>query len=231
MERMDSERVPEVGDILARAALGRGQWLGEEQPPYDAIYRGANALIDLLNERGIRFAIAGGLAMRQLGEQRNTDDVDILIARGDLGRIPELAVISEESYFGHACFAGVQVDLLFTDQGLFAWVTRDFIETRSFGSRAVPCVTAEGMLLMKMFALPSLYRRGVTGKVGLHEADIRLLLDRFPIDAATAMERLGPHLRASDVEPLARIVRNIECSIERVRSRPFGEPVAGERPG
>ena len=216
--------LPEVGDLVAAGAFGRLNWLHEERTEYDSLAERANALIDLLAARQIDYVLVGGLAVAQFVEQRNTQDIDIVMAVKDLTLMPELEVTYSDRDFVRSNFRGVTVDVLFTRNKLFDLVRRRFTTQRYFGSRAVPCGTPEGLVLMKLFALPSLYRQGRTGKIGLYEGDVRMLLEAHPVDADKVLELLSPHMLATDVRELRSIVTDIRSAIDRAKSRPFGEP-------
>ena len=42
--------------------------------------------------------------------------------------------------------------------------------------RPTPCATAQGLLTLKLFALPSLYRQGENSRAAVYEAEISSLL-------------------------------------------------------
>jgi hypothetical protein len=214
----------EVGDVIAAAAFGRLNWLREEPFSYDSLRDHANALIDLLADRKIDYVLVGGLAVMQFIEQRNTQDIDIVMAVADLKRLPELEVTYRDRDFIRSDFHGVTVDVLFTRNKLFDLVRKRFTTKGSFGTRTVPCGTPEGLVLMKLFALPSLYRQGQHRKIVLYEGDVRLLLEAHPMDTSELINLLRPHLLATDIVEIERIVRETLSDIDLVNSRPFGGP-------
>ena len=228
MSETRSDALPEVGELVAAGAFGRLHWLREERTDYDSLAERANALIDLLAARRIDYVLVGGLAVAQFVEQRNTQDIDIVMAVKDLTLMPELEVTYSDRDFVRSNFRGVTVDVLFTRNKLFDLVRQRFTTQRYFGSRAVPCGTPEGLVLMKLFALPSLYRQGRTGKIGLYESDVRMLVEAHPMDVEQLMELLTPHLLATDIRELRSIVDDIRAAIDRAKTRPFGEPRADD---
>lgn len=216
--------IPEVGDVIAAAAFGRLNWLREETFSYDSLRDHANALIDLLAERKIDYVLVGGLAVMQFIEPRNTQDIDIVMAVADLKRLPELEVTYRDRDFIRSDFRGVTVDVLFTRNKLFDLVRKRFTTKLMFGTRFVPCGTPEGLVLMKLFALPPLYRQGNLSKIGLYEGDVRMLLEAHPMDTNRLAELLEPHMLASDVVALKGIVADIQHAIDRPATQPFGGP-------
>ena len=47
-------------------------------------------LFDLLEERQIEYVLVGGIAMLVYVEGRNTQDIDLIVARKDLEKLPEI---------------------------------------------------------------------------------------------------------------------------------------------
>jgi hypothetical protein len=80
----------------------------------------------------------------------------------------------------------------------------------------------EGLLLLKLYALPSLYRQGNFARVGLYENDIAMLMHDYQPDLGPLFEELEPHLSASDIATLRDIVADIRHRIERF-GQGFGE--------
>ena len=63
------------------------------------------------------------------------------------------------------------------------------------------------MLLLKLYALPSLYRQGNLVRAALYEADIFGLQQGATIDDEQLLATLSDHLAAHDIDELRRIVR------------------------
>lgn len=47
---------------------------------------------------------------------------------------------------------------------------------QQFGDRSIRCATIEGLIILKLYALPSLYRQGNFDRLSLYENDIPQLL-------------------------------------------------------
>ena len=71
-------------------------------------------------------------------------------------KIPELKIEDRSDFFARGKFRSIQVDLLLTKNPLFKIVAEKFATRHSFDELTVPTATVEGMILLKLFALPSL---------------------------------------------------------------------------
>ncbi|MBI5947699.1 MAG: hypothetical protein HY875_06150 [Chloroflexi bacterium] len=214
-------REVDVPAVLEAARFGTLRWLGEDPAAYDSLYRAATRLFDLLAERKVDYVLVGGLAMLQYVEGRNTRDVDLVMALSDLRRLPELQVLTRDRDFANADFEGVRVDILLTENTIFREFRRRYVAKGKIAGRAdIACATPEGLVFLKLFALPSLYRRGQTDKAAIYEADIRQLLSHSDIDSEALLAVLSTDMLASDVASLRVLVAEIR---ERItRGNPFG---------
>ncbi len=79
----------------------------------------------------------------------------------------------------------------------------------------------EGLLLLKLFALPPLYRQGKFSRVEDYEHDIAVLLREHRPDVEAIDAELAGHLSASDLAEVRAIVAGIEKRIADSRGR-FG---------
>ena len=77
----------------------------------------------------------------------------------------------------------------------------------------------DGLLLLKLYALPSLYRQGDFQRVALYEGDIAMLLERYQPDAALLLSELSGYLSETDLKSVQEIVAEISSRIERFRRR------------
>ena len=189
------------------------------------IYRSVPLLFDLLDQRGVDYVLVGGIAMLAYIEGRNTQDIDFIVARDDLQKLPEIRIEDEKQDFARGWFGDLRVDFLFTEDQLFDKVRREYATTKRFAERDVRCATVEGLLLMKLFALPDKYRRAHFDRVELYENDVLTLLRTFRPDTTPLFDELAKHMLASDVDEIRGIVADIEDRIAR-QSQRFG---GGER--
>jgi hypothetical protein len=70
--------------------------------------------------------------------------------------------------------------------------------------------TVEGLLLLKLYALPSLYRQGNVARVGIYENDIAALLYYYPVDIAQLLQELGGYVSESDLGEIGVILENLQ---------------------
>ena len=151
-------------------------------PGGQALRQAFEALVTTLNERGIRYAIIGGLAVIQHARVRTTDDIDVLLT------IPQVAV---PAFFEALKNRGFRIDLLkniqeFCEDGLttieyadvmvdlmqpvlpaYAHVLDRVIYADILGHR-VRISSAEGLVVMKLISMR-----------GQDESDVQDLLTAY----------------------------------------------------
>lgn len=159
---------------------------------------------------------------------RNTEDVNLVLSVPDQKRLaPEVRILEREEIAATGRLGGLRVDFLAAEIPLFAHVTTHHAEGRRLelpgGPRELRCATPEGLMLLKLFALPSLYRQGRMDRVRLYEADLGGLLFLFPaLDPAGLLAQLRPHLLPSDVDELRKVLDDL-----RPRPGRFGPSTGG----
>jgi hypothetical protein len=153
-----------LGEILhAAVLLGPDAWGNSDKsgvPPQDAFSRDLLRLFTLLRDRRIPYLLVGGIALLRYVAGRNTQDVDLVLSVESLGEIPEIQMSDQNRDFAPANFGTVRTDLLFTANPLFGAVLKGYATSHRFHEIDVPCATVEGPILLKLYALPSLYRAG-----------------------------------------------------------------------
>lgn len=172
-------------------------------------------LFALLEKRKVDYVLVGGIALLQYVEGRNTEDIDLIMALSSLKALPEIEIVSQDMYFARGRYQELQIDLLLTQNPLFAKVGRAYTTRQSFVEREIPCATVEGLLLLKLYALPSLYRQGNFARVGLYENDIATLLQAYRPPLEPLFTELSPHLSSTDLTAVRDVVADIEQRIER----------------
>src|SRR5258706_7124407 len=172
----------------------------------DSLVSTVYELFALLHEREVEYVLVGGIAMLQYIEGRNTEDIDLIMALPSLKKLPEIEVTEKDVYFARGKFRGLQIDVLLTRNRLFDLVRKRFNATQRFVEREIPCATVEGLLLLKLYALPSLYRQGNFARVGLYENDIATLLQAFKPDLRPLFDTLAKHLSETDLASVRGIV-------------------------
>lgn len=172
-------------------------------------------LFALLEKRKVDYVLVGGIALLQYVEGRNTEDIDLIMALSSLKAFPEIEIVSQELYFARGRYQELQIDLLLTQNPLFAKVSRAYTTRHAFVEREIPCATVAGLLLLKLYALPSLYRQGNFARVGLYENDIATLLQAYRPPLEPLFTELSPHLSSTDLIAVRDVVAEIEQRIER----------------
>jgi len=163
-------------------------------------------LFRLLRERQVDYLLVGGMAMLTYIKGRNTKDVDLLTSLAALGKLPELKIEDRKNFFARGKFKSIQVDLLLTKNPLFKLVAEKFATKHSFVELEVPTATVEGMILLKLFALPSLYRQFEWERIHVYEADIKTLLALHRPATGPLFALLEKHILPTDLKELKKIV-------------------------
>ena len=176
-------------------------------------------LFALLQERKIEYVLVGGVAMLQYVSGRNTEDIDLIMAVSSLKELPEIQTSSQDADFARGKFEGLRIDLLLTSNPLFEQVKRYHTAVRKFVEEEIPCATVEGLILLKMYALPSLYRQGNFSRVGIYENDIATLIQSYRPDLEPVFEELSRHVSETDLASVREITAEIKQRIERFEKR------------
>jgi hypothetical protein len=163
-------------------------------------------LFRLLAERRVDYLLVGGLAMLTYVKGRNTKDVDLLMSVAALKQIPEIVLEDENDFLARGKFKSIQVDLLLTKNPLFKIVAEKFATKHPFAELEVPAATVEGMVLLKLFALPSLYRQFDWERIHVYEADIKTLLALHKPATEPLFALLEKHILPTDLKELKKIV-------------------------
>lgn len=181
----------------------------------DSLLVTVSRLFALLEERQIEYVLVGGVALLAYVEGRNTEDIDLIIAVAALQHLPEIQIVEQDQFFARGQFNALQVDLLLTRNPLFEQVRRHYATTRRFAEQDVPCATVAGLLLLKLYALPSLYRQDNFARVGLYENDIATLVQAYRPALAPILSELAKHLEPSDFAAMQEVLTDIQQRIER----------------
>lgn len=187
----------------------------------DHLLQTVEQLFLLLRQRKIEYLLVRGIALLQYIEGRNTEDIDLIMALSSLKKLPEIRVTSQDTNFARGLFEELQIDLLLTRNTLFEKVRRHYATTQPFAEQTIPCATVEGLLLLKLYALPSLYRQGNFARVGIYENDVATLLQAYRPPLEPLFKELADHVSESDLAALHDIIGDIQRRIDRF-SHNFG---------
>ncbi|MFL6202726.1 MAG: hypothetical protein ACJ76J_26450 [Thermoanaerobaculia bacterium] len=208
--RAAEAREVHIGKVVRNAVLFN---FAQELP--DAVDR----LFALLMERRTDYLLVGVLALLKYVEGRKPEVIELLLSSTAIEKLPEIRIEKRDDDFIRGTFDGLQIDLLLTRNPLFEKVRQRFATTQRFVEREIPCATVEGLLLLKLYALPSLYRQGSFARVALYEGDIATLMHDYRPPVEPLFEELKEHLSATDLASLRKIVGEIEERIERFDRR------------
>jgi predicted nucleotidyltransferase len=205
----------QIGNIIRNAVLFNVKnWQGSAMNA-DSLIQSVQDFFTVLEERKIDYVLVGGIAVLYYVEGRNTQDLDLLMTLSSLEKLPELKITSRDMYFARANYGELQIDLLFTQNPLFKKVHKAYSRVQKFLDRNIPLATVEGLLLLKLYALPSLYRQGNFARVGIYENDIATLLHYYQPDTAALLSEISKYVNKTDFEEIKRIVFDIQNRIKR----------------
>ena len=207
--------VRRIGQVIQNARLFNLKQWRDAMITIDSLPQNIAQLFRLLTERHIDYVLVGGVALLSYIEGRNTEDIDLIIASPALDRLPEVRVLSQDNDFVRGQFEQLQLDLLLTRNPLFEQVRRQHTTRQPFAEQTIPTATVEGLLLLKFYALPSLYRQGSFARVSLYENDIAMLVQAYRPDLEPLFQELTPYLEAGDLTAVREIAAEIQQRIDR----------------
>ncbi|MBF8284863.1 MAG: hypothetical protein HW378_3778 [Anaerolineales bacterium] len=204
-----------IGSVIRNAVVFNFKnWRGGTMNA-DTLLQTVARLFAVLHERQIDYLLVGGVALLQYVEGRNTEDIDLIMALPSLKKLPEIQIASQDVNFARGKFDELQIDILLTRNPLFEKVQRNYATTQRFAERDIPCATVEGLLLLKLYALPSQYREGNFARVGIYENDIATLIHDYRPQLEPLFAELAHHLSDSDLAAVREVVAEIQQRIER----------------
>ena len=208
----------QIGDVIRNAVVFNiKNWLGGMMNS-DSLIQSVQDFFNLLEQREIDYVLVGGIAILHYIEGRNTQDLDVLMAISSLEKLPELKVASQDMYIVRASYNELQIDILLTQNPLYKKVHSQYSKVEKFLDRNIPLATVEGLLLLKLYALPSLYRQGNFARVGIYENDIATLLHDYRPDMLPLLTELSQYVNASDLAEIKGVVSEIQNRIKRFKN-------------
>ena len=212
-----------IGKVIQNAIVFNFRNSGEIAVNSETLFQNVARLFALLEERKIDYLLVGGIALLQYIEGRNTEDIDLIMALASLKKLSEIEVTSQDINFARGQFGELQIDILLTRNRLFEKVRKQYATTQHFVEQEIPCATVEGLLLLKLYALPSLYRQGNFTRVGIYENDIATLIYSYRPEVEPLLKELAQYLNETDIIAVREIVSEIEQKIDRF-GKGFGSP-------
>lgn len=210
---MTIHSLPQIGDTLRNAVTFNFKNNPEAIMNANSLLTQVEQLFYLLDSRKVDYVLVGGIALLTYIEGRNTQDIDLIMASPSLAALPEIKVTSQDIYFARGKFGELQIDVLLT-KNPFA---KKYSTEKQFMDRKIRCATVEGLILLKLFALPSLYRQRNFERVGIYENDIATLTYIFKPKMKELFAELNKHLNEADMVEVHKIIADVDARIQRFR--------------
>jgi hypothetical protein len=219
---MSSANIPprvHIGEVVRNAVLFKPGNHQERSMNSDFLIETVARFFSVLRERQIEYVLVGGIALLQYVEGRNTEDIDLIMAVSALEQLPELQVETRDADFARGKFSDLKVDVLLTSNALFDEVRKRYTTMQRFVEQDIPCATVDGLILLKLYALPSLYRQGNFTRVGLYENDVATLLHAHHPPIEPLLDELSLYLNEIDMTQVKQIASEIQQRISRFEER------------
>lgn len=181
----------------------------------DNLLKNVEDLLKVLEQQKINYLLVGSLALLTYIDGRNTQDIDLILSRQDLENFSNILIIDENNYIIKANFNQIVINILLTENKLFNQILKECVTERKFGARLIRCVTIEGLIILKLYALPSLYRQGKFDKVSIYENDILLLMLNYSLELKSILTTLKKYIIKSDLQEIEDILVDIQSRIKR----------------
>jgi len=208
----------QIGNVIRNAVIfDVKNWLGDMMNS-DSLIQSVQDFFAVLEQRKIDYVLVGGIATLHYVEGRNTQDLDLLMALSSLEKLPELKISSQDMYFVRANYGELQIDILLTQNPLFRKVHDKYSKSQRFLDRDIPLASVEGLLLLKLYALPSLYRQGNFARVGIYENDIATLLHYYQPNVPALLNELSKYVNENDLAEIKSIMTEIQNRINRFKN-------------
>ena len=208
-----------IGEVIRNAVVFNPETTHDILMNSDLLIETVARFFSLLNEREIDYVLVGGIALLQYVEGRNTEDIDLIMAVSALEKLPELNLETRDEDFARGKFGNLKVDVLLTSNPLFDAVRKHHTTSKRFVEQEIVCVTAEGLILLKLYALPSLYRQGNFTRVGLYENDVATIMHIHNPSLPSILSELSKYLDTSDLKQVKQIIDEIQQRLKRFDER------------
>jgi len=208
----------QIGNVIRNAVVFNVKnWLGGTMNS-DSLIQSVQDFFAVLEHRKIDYVLVRGIAILHYVEGRNTQDLDLLMAVSSVEKLPELKISSQDIDFVRASYNELQIDILLTQNPLFKKVHGQYSKVEKFLDRSIPLATVEGLLLLKLYALPSLYRQGNFARVGIYEHDIATLLHYYQPDMPSLLNEVSKYVNENDFAEIKGVVSEIQNRIKRFKN-------------
>jgi len=208
----------QIGIVIRNAILFNAKnWQGDMMNS-DSFIQSVQHLFSILEKRKIDYVLVGDIALLHYVEGRNTQDLDLLMALSTLDKLPEFKITHQELDFVRADYEDLQIEVMLTTNPLFKKVHDEHSNVQQFLDGNIPIATVDGLLLLKLYALPSMYRQGNFSRVGIYENDIATLLYDYQPDVSQLLTELSRYVSESDLAEIKNILADIQNRIRRFKN-------------
>jgi len=204
-----------IGEVIRNAVVFNLKNASRDSVNADSLIETVARFFQMLHERQIEYALVGGVALLQYVEGRNTEDIDLIMALASLEKVSEVKIETQDADFARGKFGDLKVNILLTTNPLFERVCKHHVTTGRFVEQEIRCATVDGLILLKLYALPSLYRQGNFARVGLYENDVTTLIQAYQPNLDSLLGELAHYLNESDLSQVRQIVTEAQERIER----------------
>ncbi len=209
MEHEDFHKTVKISKTIRDSILSRAR--------NNSLPRSLSRFFSMLDKKEIRHLLVGGMALLQYVKARSTGDIDLIISEYSLEKLSEVEIIErkDDLVFGRYC--EFEVNFFLTRNPFFDKILEQCAADQRFAEKVISCATVKGLLLLKLYALPSCYRESSFIRAGIYENDIAMLIYYYKPQISALFEELSPYMEEADVAGLREIVADIEKRIERFR--------------
>ncbi len=204
--------------IYSANAFNTRNWFNDYKMNSDNLPKSVDSFLKLLSQNKIDIVIVGGIALLSYMQDRNTQDLDLIVSKADFYKISaSLKVVeSDENFANCETFDGLKVDFLFTDNAIFNYVKKAFCQKRDYQEGSFYIATVEGLVLMKLYAWADLYFNGklfndkyLLTKSLRYKNDIEVLLLNYEIDLTPLKRILKKNLEASKFGLVENLIKQL----------------------
>lgn len=216
-----------IGDIAVKIELELSNLISARQckPMIDTLHPASNTgiaamvntvqlvtFITLLESKGIEYALVGGAALMIMDDcKRPTDDIAFIVSRRDIEQLQELTQQSSDRNFGRYLYQGTQIDALYRDNPIFEYVMGNCLDSAVIEGKKIVRASPAGIILLKLYALPSLYQQGQQRRAMIYENDISaLLIQGIAVDFDAILKVLAGELLPSQIKELSNILEDCQ---------------------
>lgn len=214
---MHANAMLHIGKVLQNAATFNAQRWQTGSIAMDDLLQAVDRLFAMLREREVQYVLVGGIALLQYVQGRNTEDINLILNVTALKKLPEVSITSQDHFFARGQYQGLQIEFLLTKNLLFSHVQEQHVVQQPFFEQTITTATVRGLLLLKLYALPSLYRQGDFARVGLYENDVATLMFYHAPDMGAILAELTPFVSAQDLAAIQESIADLEQRISRFR--------------